>query len=163
MARVSKAVSEMAAAKVRANPRGAPITLDAVDVSVDLPMLDEVVNPLDELANLIPEPPPPPIAPPKASDPFCILDDQPINSGLVVLQWSGEPAYPHLQSPKGVVDVPHDDLAWKLPLGAEIKRTGEKSFVATQRDDQLGKPRLVCSSAVEACQRFKQHFHNERD
>jgi len=163
MARVKKeqnvaetAVAEHVAAVVAANPRGAPLTLEAVDVATDLPMLDEI-------ANLVPEPPEPPPAPPKAKEPFCILDDQPINSVLVVLQEQGGAPEPWLQTPKGKVDVPRDDLAWKLPLMGEIKRTGLHSFVAIQRDDQLGKPKLVCSTAVEACRLFKKHFHNERD
>jgi hypothetical protein len=159
MARVAKkpsaaevAVAEHVAAVVAANPRGAPITL-----SVDNP------TPLVEDALNGPPPPAPLPAPPKVKEPFCILDDQPINSVLVVLQEDGGVPEPWLQTPNGKVDVPRDDLAWKLPLMGEIKRTGQHSFVAIQRDDQLGKPKLVCSTAVEACRLFKKHFHNERD
>ena len=107
--------------------------------------------------------PPPDPALPKAKEPFCILDDQPVNSVLVALQFEGGPIEPWLQTPNGKVDVPRDDLGWKLPLNGEIKKTGPRSFVAIQRDDQNGKPKLVCSSAVEACRLFKKHFHNERD
>lgn len=156
MARVKKApdatevaVAEHVAAVVAENPRGAPITLHDDNPT---PLMEDAIN----------APPPDPV-PPKAKEPFCILDDQPINSVLVVLQETGGPAEPWLQTPAGKVDVPRDDLAWKLPLMGEIKRTGLHSFVAIQRDDPHGKPKLVCSSAVEACQAFRKHFHNERD
>ena len=156
MARMTKNVSDAALDDVSAfdpalaahvavvvdeNPRGAPITLPAPQ-----------------------EPPPngPSERKAPASIPFCVLDDAPINSVLAILQWPGEKAAPHLQTPDGVGDVPPDDQSWKLPLLAEIKRTGPHVFVAIQRDD-MSRPRLVCSTAVEACRTFKKHFHDERE
>lgn len=144
--------SAYAAVAVAADPRGAPITLTAGELT---PLVEDAIN--------APPPISEPVAPPKPKEPFCILDDQPINSVLVVLQETGGPAEPWLQTPAGKVDVPRDDLAWKLPLLGEIKRTGLHSFVAIQRDDPHGHPKLVCSSAVEACQAFRKHFHGERD
>ncbi len=134
---LDEAVIAHADAVVAANPRGAPITLAA-------------------------EPPQEPTAKP-AHEPFCVLDDAPVNSVLVALAWDGQPTEPHLQTPAGKVDVPYDDLAWKLPLLGEIKKKGPRTYVAIQRDDPIGRPPLVCSTAVEACQQFKKYFHDERD
>lgn len=94
---------------------------------------------------------------------FCVLDDAPVHSYLVILQWPGEKPEVVLQTPAERMDVPPDDLAWRLPLGAEIRRTGPHSFVGHQRDATDVRPKLVCSTAVEACRTFKKHFHDERD
>lgn len=123
-------------------------------------IVDEVADPLVELAveqEVEAE------ASPPATVPRCALDDAPVNSHLVVLQWPGEKADVVLQTPAGRLDVPNSDLAWKLPVLAELKKTGPHTYVAIQRDDQMGKPKLVCATAVEACQQFKKHFHDERD
>lgn len=137
-----EAVAAHVASVVAENPRGAPITLEAPESAAE-PLPAPTAKPLHE--------------------PFCVLDDAPVNSVLVALAWDGQPMEPHLQTPAGKVEVPHDDLAWKLPLLGEIKKTGPRTYVAIQRDDPIGRPPLVCSTAVEACQRFKKYFHDERD
>lgn len=169
MARVAKkepdaaaqAVSAHVAAVVAENPRGAPITMDADhDPLVDLPIAD----PLDDMSAFSPQVElAPEVAPEAPIVPRCALDDAPVNSHLVILQWPGEKAEVVLQTPSGRLDVPHNDLAWKLPLLAELKKTGQHTYVAIQRDDANGTPKLVCATAVEACQQFRTHFHGERD
>lgn len=168
MARVAKkepdaakqAVSAHVAAVVAEDPRGAPITMDAErDPIVELP-----IDPMDDVSAFVPQVElAPEVAPEAPIVPRCALDDAPVNSHLVVLQWPGEKAEVILQTPKERLDVPASDLAWKLPLMAELKKTGPHTYVAIQRDDQTGKPKLVCATAVEACQQFKKHFHGERD
>lgn len=95
--------------------------------------------------------------------PTCILDTQAVNSVLVMLQWTGEPMYPHLQTPSGEVAVPVGDLSWTLPLLGEIKKVAADRYIGKQRDDPYGKPPLVCTSAVDAVKMFKRHFHDARD
>ena len=138
-------LSAFAAEKVQADPRGAPITMP------EPPSYE--ADPLDDVSAFVaPE-----------AGPRCALDDAPVNSVLVVLQFPGEKAQVVLQTPAGQVDVPTSDLAWRLPLMAELKKTGPHTYVAVQRDDAMGKSKLVCATAVEACQQFKKHFHGERD
>lgn len=164
------AVAEHVAAVVAADPRGAPITMSEppsyeviqgedrnggyCGTNPDyVPQLAPEAAPLDDVSAFVaPE-----------AGPRCALDDAPIHSHLVILQWPGEKAEVVLQTPAGQIDVPASDLAWKLPLMAEIKKTGPNTYVAIQRDDATGKPKLVCATAVEACQQFKKHFHGERD
>ena len=95
--------------------------------------------------------------------PTTILDDQPSNSVLVVLQYPGEPSAPWLQTPAGKVDVPTGDLAWTLPLHAEIKKVGPERYEARQRDDPFGHPVLVTTNARDAITQFKKHFHDAKD
>ncbi len=154
----AEAVAAAVAKVVKGNPRGAPITLPADPT----PIVEDAIN----VPEPLPEPAAEPVHVPTANPvqaPFCVLDDAPVNSVLVALAWPGQPTEPHLQTPAGQVPVPEGDLAWKLPLLGEIKRVGVRTFVAIQRDDPIGRPPLVCSTAIEACQKFKKYFHDERD
>jgi hypothetical protein len=192
MARVSKkqpdpnaeAVAALVAEVVKGNPRGAPITIPAPartrkakepdaeydDYSGPIFMGGIDDNPTPIVEDAINAPAAEPLHEPTAihlrapeAGPFCVLDDAPVNSVLVALAWPGQPTEPHLQTPAGQMPVPEGDLAWRLPLLGEIKRVGPRTFVAIQRDDPIGRPPLVCSTAVEACQKFKKYFHDERD
>lgn len=172
MARVARkpsaaetAVAEHVARAVAADPRGAPVTLSDDNPT---PLLEDAINappdPLDDVSAFAPQVElAPAVAPETPLVQRCALDDAPVNSHLVILQWPGEKAEVVLQTPAGKLDVPYDDLAWKLPLLAELKKTGPRTYVAIQRDDANGTPKLVCATAVEACQRFRKHFHGERD
>lgn len=95
--------------------------------------------------------------------PTCALDDAPINSELVVMVWPGYSPSPFLMTPKGPVDLSRDDYAWTLPLWAEIRRKGEHTFVAKQREAVDSRPDLICTTAVECIRQFKRHFHDARE
>lgn len=162
---LSPAVAAHVAAVVAADPRGAPITLpDDNPTTLMEDAMNGPIDPLDDTSAFAPQAElAPEVAPDVPIGPRCALEDAPVNSHLVILQWPGEKADVVLQTPKGREEVPADDLAWKLPIMAELKKTGPHTYVAIQRDDQNGMPKLVCATAVEACQKFRKHFHGERD
>lgn len=141
-------VIAVAEKRVKESPRGAPITLPA----------DAEITPLMEDAINAPEP-----APAITEGPKCVLDVCPKNSVLTVLQWPGEAMKPVVQTPAGEMPVPKGDLAWKLPLLAEIRKKAEGVYVARQLEEVIGHEPLVCSTAVECCVQFKRHFHGERE
>jgi len=94
--------------------------------------------------------------------PPCALDDAPINSRIVRLQWPGSPIFSELTTPNGSMAL-DDDLSNSLPLGADIQRTGPTTFVAIQRDPVEDHPPLVCETAEACIRAFKRHFHGARE
>ena len=116
----------------------------------------------------------PPAAP---SGPSCILDDAPVNAKIVVVRDEGK-AYPILATPAGSAQVPEGDMAWKLPLGARIRRVAtvprgtmrtvkgqttvvatSYSFVSDQLDAVEDRDPLYTATAADACAQFVPHFH----
>lgn len=140
MKKLDPAVIAMAEKRVADSPRGAPITLPADDAP---PVMVGV-----------PEPQP---------EPHCAIENAPVNSVMVKLpMWENKPTV-ILQTPNGEIPVPLDDAFWSLPVNAEIKKPQAGVYIASQRDDQLGKAPLVCYSAMECVRFFKRHFHDERE
>lgn len=95
--------------------------------------------------------------------PPCALDDAPVNSRVVVLQWPGGKPFVEFVTPNGHQKITDDDYAHSLPLGADVMRAGTNTFVAIQRDAAEDHPPLICTTAEECIARFKFHFHGARE
>ena len=103
-----------------------------------------------------PEPKPAPAAPPPQRP--CALDGAPIHSKIVVVQ-RDKGKCPILATPQGESVVSENDIAYKLPPGARVKKEGEARYVAEQLNPMVTKPPLVTTTARAAIEQFVSHFH----
>lgn len=82
------------------------------------------------------------------------LDLAPVNSKIVVTEEGAM-----LATPQGVTVLDDADTASRLPDGARIRKTAD-GYIADQIGDNAT-PALVTTTADDAIDRFRFHFHGQ--
>jgi len=126
----------------------------AVETAVHAPEGDEVVAFHVE---------PPKVVAPPAPIVFtrpCALDDALLNAKVVMVQ-GDEGKVPILVTRDGETMLQRGDIAWVLPVGAKVQRTGAQEFTGTQLSPALDRPPLVGVTARGVIERFVAYFHAE--
>lgn len=149
------AIVAEAAKTVEANPRGAPETVPAPEVATEVAteVIDEEGDAMPQAVMQVAAPLPPRVGRP------CSLDDAPVGSKIVVSKDTDSVKRVNMTTPNDVILLPSDDVAYTLPVGAKIRRTMPSIFHATELNPSAFYPVLVTSTARDAVERYRDHFH----
>lgn len=90
----------------------------------------------------------------------CALDDAPVGSKVVVNRTVEGDKIVRLTTPQNDgMELPKQDIAYSLPIGAKIRRTMPTVFEATQLDPSVVMKPLLGVTARGVIGAFREHFH----